>query len=138
MIAPPRTPIEVLIESPRFSHLKRRADGRIDFVSPLPCPFNYGCVPGLLSGDGDPVDAVVLGPRLRRGASVTVRVIAVVDFVDAGAADPKWICANHRLTWRDRAAVEAFFTVYAVAKHLLNRVRGIPGHTAYRGLRVVC
>lgn len=137
MIEPPRTPIEVLIESPRFSHIKRRADGAIDFVSPLPCPFNYGCVPHLMSGDGDPIDAVVLGPSLPRGATTTVRVIAVADFVDAGAADPKWICASTAMTRRDQLAVQAFFSVYAVAKGVLNRLRGKPGPTTYRGLRVV-
>ena len=41
--APPE--IEVVIEIPRGSFLKRGSTGHIDFVSPLPCPFNYGSVP---------------------------------------------------------------------------------------------
>jgi inorganic pyrophosphatase len=40
--------VEVVIEVPRGSFLKRGASGRIDFVSPLPRPFNYGAVPTLL------------------------------------------------------------------------------------------
>jgi len=37
--------LEVVIEIPRRSFLKRGSTGHIDFVSPLPCPFNYGSVP---------------------------------------------------------------------------------------------
>lgn len=125
----------MLIESPRFSHIKRRSDGRIDFVSPLPCPFNYGCVPGSISGDGDPIDVVLLGPTLARGTNVRRGVLAVVDFVDAGEPDPKWICGEPPLSTRDRLSIVAFFHVYALAKSALNRVRRRRGITAFRGLR---
>jgi inorganic pyrophosphatase len=37
--------IEVVIEVPRGSFLKRGSTGHVDFISPLPCPFNYGSVP---------------------------------------------------------------------------------------------
>jgi inorganic pyrophosphatase len=44
--AGPRVPeLDVVIEIPRGSFLKRGSTGRVDFVSPLPCPFNYGSVP---------------------------------------------------------------------------------------------
>jgi len=36
--------LEVLIEVPRGSFLKRGSTGSIDFVSPMTCPFNYGSV----------------------------------------------------------------------------------------------
>jgi inorganic pyrophosphatase len=136
-IAPPSTLIEVVIESPRFSHIKRKANGHIDFISPLPCPFNYGCVPELLSGDGDPIDAVVLGARLPRGTKVTTRVIAVVDFIDAGDIDPKWICSDAPMTPTQHFSVHTFFVVYAIAKRQLNRVRGLPGATLYRGINLL-
>lgn len=126
----------MLIESPRFSCIKRKANGGIDFVSPVPCPFNYGCVPTLLSGDGDPIDVVLLGPRLPRGARVRSHVVAVVDFIDAGDPDPKWICSSGPISWPDRASVHAFFTIYARAKQLLNGLRRRPGLTVYRGLHV--
>ena len=32
--------LEVVIEIPRGSFLKRGSDGQVDFVSPFPCPFN--------------------------------------------------------------------------------------------------
>ena len=119
----PREP-EVLVESPRWSVVKWRADGRVDFISPLPCPYNYGCIPELRSGDGDPLDVVVLGPRLRRGERVRLPVVGVIAFLDAGDADPKVIRSSRPLRAVDRAGLEAFFRVYALFKRVLHLVRG--------------
>ena len=49
--APPE--LEVVIEDPRGSFLKRGSTGQVDFVSPLPCPFNYGSVPKYPGLEGD-------------------------------------------------------------------------------------
>jgi|SRR4051794_10180262 inorganic pyrophosphatase len=125
---------EVVIDAPRFSHVKRDDAGRVDFVSPLPCPFNYGSVPGTRAADGDRIDAVVLGPRLPRHARVRLRVLGLVHFVDAGDYDPKWICARVPLTALDRAQLDAFFRIYALAKRALHRVRGRRGESRYAGL----
>ena len=133
---PPGLPSEpeVLIESPRFSVVKRRADGGVDFISPLPCPYNYGCIPGLGSGDGDPLDVVVLGPRLARGARVRVPVRGVIAFLDAGSEDPKVICSPRPLSRADRAGLAAFFHTYALFKRGLHRARGRhTGDTRYLG-----
>ena len=59
--------IEVIIEIPRGGFLKRGSTGELDFISPFPCPFNYGSIPAFIGLDGDLLDAVVLGPRLPRG-----------------------------------------------------------------------
>ncbi|WP_225410035.1 inorganic diphosphatase [Stigmatella hybrida] len=124
---------EVLIESPRWSVVKRRVDGSVDFISPLPCPYNYGCIPSLLSDDGDPLDAVVLGPRLARGQRLVVRRVGVVDFLDAGRGDPKVICSSGPFRPRDRAGVELFFHTYARFKRALYRARGQLPDTRFRG-----
>jgi inorganic pyrophosphatase len=126
--------LDVVIEVPLGSFIKRRDDGRVDFVSPVPCPFNYGSVPDTRSGDGDRLDAVVLGPRLPRGARVRVKVVARVRFTDAGQDDPKLIGSDRPLTRVDRAKITAFFTVYARAKGLVNLWRGKAGPTRYGGL----
>ena len=126
--------IEVVIDVPRGGFVKRRDDGGIDFVSPWPCPFNYGSVPGTRSGDGDRLDAVVLGPRLSRGTRVRTTVVGRVRFVDAGQDDPKLICARRPLGRLDRARLVAFFALYARAKGLLNRLRGEAGPTRYGGI----
>jgi inorganic pyrophosphatase len=60
--------VDVVIEVPRGSFIKRGSTGNVDFVSPLPCPFNYGSVPAYLGLEGDLLDALVLGPRLALGA----------------------------------------------------------------------
>ncbi|MCB0105971.1 MAG: inorganic diphosphatase [Caldilineaceae bacterium] len=79
--------VTVVIEAPRLSMIKRRSDGAIDFFSPLPCPYNYGSIPGRWADDGDPLDAVVMGPRLPAGARVHLPVVGVIDFVDGGRGD---------------------------------------------------
>lgn len=128
----PREP-ELLIEYPRWSVVKRRRDGSIDFISPLPCPYNYGCVPGFESEDGDPLDVVVLGPRLRRGERLRVPVVGIIGFLDAGCADPKVICSPHPLSPRERAGLERFFRLYAFCKRVLYRLRGGREETRFLG-----
>jgi inorganic pyrophosphatase len=126
--------LEVVIDVPRGGFIKRRDDGRIDFVSPVPCPFNYGSVPDTRAGDGDRLDALVLGARLARGARVRVPVVARVSFTDAGQDDPKLVCSALPLGGGDRARIAAFFAFYARAKGLLNRWRGKTGPTRYGGI----
>jgi len=126
--------VDVVIDVPRGSFVKRTDDGSIDFVSPVPCPFNYGSVPDTRSGDGDRLDALVLGPRLARGTCVRVKVLARVRFIDAGQEDPKLVCSQRLLSVVDRTTVVAFFAIYARAKALINRLRGKTGPTRYEGL----
>jgi len=130
----PQQPITVVVEIPRGGFVKRRADGEVDFVSPVPCPWNYGSAPAITGGDGDPQDVVVLGSRLPRGAEVRVRVRAVARFVDAGRTDDKLIAGDRALGPLDRLAIRAFFSVYARFKRALNRARGLSGRTAFGGL----
>ncbi len=125
--------VEVCIEVPRGSFLKRGSTGVIDFVSPLPCPFNYGSVPACLGLEGDLLDAVVVGPRLPRGARVTVRAWAAIGMTDRGMYDDKLICSHAPLSAGQRQALLAFFHVYARAKGLLNLLRGRRGRNACEG-----
>lgn len=128
-------PVVVIIEVPRGSFVKRKPSGVVDFVSPLPSPFNYGSVPGQLAADGDPLDALVLGPRLALGARVEVQVFGVVDFVDAGDHDPKLVCsAGPAPSEGDWLRVRLFFSIYARLKAGLNWARGRRGPTSLRGV----
>lgn len=126
--------LEVEIEVPRGGFVKRKEEGSVDFVSPLPCPFNYGSVPGTRSGDGDRLDALVLGKRRRRGERCRVQVVGRVDFVDAGADDPKFVCSDRALRPHEQTLIVSFFAVYALAKRVLNRLRGKLGVTRFQGL----
>ncbi|MAQ15826.1 MAG: hypothetical protein CMN30_13655 [Sandaracinus sp.] len=112
--------VEVVVEVPRFSPVKRGPSGAVEFISPLPAPFNYGSIPGTLAEDGEPRDVLLLGPRLPRGARGSGLVLGVVRFLDAGVPDPK-VIAGERLGAFDRAQLEAFFHVYALAKRLAGR-----------------
>lgn len=123
----------VRIEVPRWSFVKRKADGRVDVISPLPCPYNYGCIEDIVAADGDGLDALVLGPRLAAGVYVDTTVRAVFGFRDAGVEDPKLVCSDVPLTDADRRGVERFFWAYAWFKRGIHHVRGASGTTAALG-----
>ena len=125
--------VEVVIEIPRGSFLKRGSTGQLDFISPFPCPFNYGSVDEYVGLEGDLLDAVVLGPRLRRGARVTVKAFGAVGLTDRGLYDDKLICSQHPLTPWSRFLILFFFNFYAKSKGLLNFFRGRAGRNACEG-----
>jgi len=133
--ASPGTPVEVrvLIEIPRGSFLKRGSTGHIDFVSPLPCPFNYGSVPAYIGLEGDLLDAVVLGPRIAAGTERQTLAWGAVTLTDRGMSDDKLICSDVPLRPEQRGEVLRFFRFYARCKGLLNLWRGRPGRNACDG-----
>ncbi len=128
--------VRAIVEVPRGSFVKRELhEGhRIDFVSPLPSPFNYGYLPDRPGEDGDPLDAIILGPRLPLGGEVELPVVARVRFVDAGQDDTKLVLSARPLGPRQRRAIAGFFRLYAVAKRALNLARGAGGPTRFEGL----
>ena len=125
--------VEVIIEIPRFSFLKRGSTGHLDFVSPIPCPFNYGSVPGYVADDRDWLDALVLGPRLPAGTRLEVPAFGAVGFTDRDIYDDKLVCGACEPTEVQRQQVLRFFHRYARAKRVLNLWRGRPGRTACDG-----
>jgi len=125
--------VEVVIEVPRGSFLKRGSTGHIDFVSPFPCPFNYGSVPAYIGLEGDLLDAVVLGPTLPYGTRVRVTARGAVVLTDRGMTDDKLICSDRPLSENERRKVLRFFHLYARCKGLLNLVRRRPGRNACDG-----
>lgn len=124
---------EVLVETSRWGFIKRRPDGSVDFISPVPCPYNYGCIPGLDSGDGDPLDVIILGPTLPRGQRLRMRVVGLIAFVDGGCGDPKVVCSPRPLRAYERAGLELFFRLYAPFKWVLHLVRGQARETRFVG-----
>lgn len=119
--------VEVVIEIPKGSFLKRGSAGQIDFISPIPCPFNYGSIHQYIGGEGDYLDAVVLGPRLAAGTKVQVNAYGAVGLSERFMSDDKLICADKSLTAGIRRNVLLFFKLYAVCKGWLNVVRGERG-----------
>lgn len=125
--------VDIVVEVPKGSFLKRGSSGHIDFVSPLPCPFNYGAVPTHLGMEGDLLDALVLGPRLRLGTRLRLRAWGAVTLIDRGMADDKLVCSAQAPSAAEVARVLRFFRFYARCKALLNWWRGRPGRNASEG-----
>lgn len=125
--------VEVVIEIPRGSFLKRGSSGQVDFVSPFPCPYNYGSIHQYIGGEGDYLDAVVLGPRLKRGSRVRVNAYGAVALSERFMCDDKLICATTMITAKNRRHVLLFFKLYAFCKGLLNIMRGHKGRSSCDG-----
>ncbi len=128
--------VQAIVEVPAWTFVKFRSDGSVDFVSPLPSPWNYGRVPGEMGGDGDPLDVILWGRRLPRDAERTCVIQGQVDFVDNGAPDLKLIAAPAPLGLLGRVGVVLFFRLYGPAKALRYRLKGERrGRTWLRGVR---
>ena len=68
-------------------------------VKYLGYPGNYGMIPRTLSpkdqgGDGDPLDVLVLGAAVERGAVIPARIIGVMRMLDGGEQDDKLIAVR--------------------------------------------
>ena len=131
--AAPGPELDVVIEVPRGSFVKRGSSGRIDFISPLPCPFNYGAVPTLLGLEGDLLDAVVLGKRIAYGTQLRVIAWGAVTLTDRGLSDDKLICSEHPPSDQQCSEVLRFFHLYAKCKGMLNLWRRRPGRNGCDG-----
>ena len=125
--------VKVVIEIPKWSFLKRGSTGNVDFISPFPCPFNYGSVPGLLGGEGDLLDAVVLGRRLARGSQIEVYAFCAIGLSERFMRDDKLICSHQPITPAQLQSVLLFFKLYASCKGLWNWYRGRPGESRCEG-----
>ncbi len=119
--------VEVIIEVPRGSFMKRGSSGKLDFISPFPCPFNYGSIPAFIGLDGDLLDAVVLGHRLPVGTKVTSLAIEGIGMIDHGLHDDKLICSDSPISPLKKQLILLFFMIYAMAKNLINLLKGLKG-----------
>ena len=124
--------VEVFVEIPKGSRNKYEWDherggfvlDRMLFTS-MQYPGDYGFVPFTLSGDGDPLDALVLlGEPTFPGCRITARVAGVFHMTDDKGpdaklitvpdADPRWlyVTALADVPGHLLAEVEHFFSVY--------------------------
>ena len=71
--------------------------GKPRTIEYAPYPSNYGMIPktvlpASVGGDGDPLDALVLGEKKPMGSIVQVKVLGVLYMTDFGEKDYKIIC----------------------------------------------
>ena len=125
--------IDITIEVPRGSFVKRGSSGRVDFVSPLPCPYNYGAAARFIGLEGDLLDAVLLGPRKPFGSRWRTLAWGAITLVDRGVAQDKLICCDRPVTSDEKQGLLRFFRFYARCKALLNFIRRRPGRNASEG-----
>jgi inorganic pyrophosphatase len=120
--------VTAFIEIPRGERRKwefhmaknTRAIDRIIPASIGGYPINYGFVPQTVSYDGDPFDALVLGPAIGGGRLVQGVVVGLMQMMDGGVIDSKVILSpvdrqgrpRYQLTDRDRQVMTAFFNDY--------------------------
>ena len=83
-------------------------------------PINYGFVPQTISYDGDPFDALVLGPEIRGGSLVRGVIVGVMFMEDEKGLDSKVVLSRtgpdgkplHELTDTVRREVGDYFDRY--------------------------
>ena len=83
-------------------------------------PVNYGFVPQTISYDGDPFDALVLGPALAGGELVRGVVVGLMQMEDEKGLDSKVVLSAtgtggspaHRLDDGERARIAEYFRHY--------------------------
>lgn len=89
--------VNVLIEIPKDTNVKYEFDKEMEIMvvdrfskTSMNYPLNYGFVPATLSGDGDPVDVLVLSEKaIALGTIVTVRPIGMLEMEDESGIDAK-------------------------------------------------
>jgi inorganic pyrophosphatase len=96
--------VNAFIETPKGEHHKYDFDPATGFLTldrrihtSLVFPGNYGFLPETESGDGDPLDVLILSEfPLYPCSVVACRVIGVIQMKDEKGMDPKIIAAIHR------------------------------------------
>lgn len=89
--------VNVLIEVPLNSKVKYEFDKENDVITvdrflyfDRGYPANYGFIPNTLSGDGDPVDVLVLAPEaLNPGVVIVAKPIGMLETEDESGQDAK-------------------------------------------------
>jgi inorganic pyrophosphatase len=119
--------VNVYIEIARGDLRKWEFDMRlnaraVDRVMPpdLGYPVNYGFVPQTISYDGDPFDALVLGPALEGGALVRGVIVGLLHMTDEKGLDSKVALSmfgsdrrpTHDLTDADQQRIADYFSRY--------------------------
>lgn len=128
--------VEISRGERRKWELDMRANARvIDRVIPESVggyPVNYGFVPQTVSYDGDPFDALVLGPPIEGGTTVRGVVVGLMYMEDEKGLDSKVVLSVtadgrplHELTSADQQRIAEYFRRYK--EHERGAFSKVPG-----------
>ncbi len=133
--------VNAYIEIPRGERRKfefnMRANARaVDRVMPADIggyPVNYGFVPQTVSYDGDPFDALVLGPALPGGRVVQRVIVGLMIMEDETGADSKVVLSpvradgrpRYQLTAAEQERIAEYFRRYK--RHEAGKFSRVPG-----------
>lgn len=89
--------VNVLIEIPKDSNVKYEFDKEMEIMvvdrfskTSMNYPCNYGFIPGTLSGDGDPVDVLILSEKsIMPGVVIHAKPIGMLEMEDESGIDAK-------------------------------------------------
>lgn len=89
----------VYVEISKNTNIKYEFDHELNSLvcdrilyTPFLFPFNYGFIPNTLSGDGDPIDALIyMDESLIPGSQIKCRVIGSLETIDENGEDTKVI-----------------------------------------------
>jgi inorganic pyrophosphatase len=146
--------INAYIEIPRGERRKFELDMAknarfVDRVMPPSLggyPINYGFVPQTVSYDGDPFDALVLGPPIAGGTFVRGRAVRIMHMEDEKGLDSKVVLARlgadgrplHRLSDADERRIADYFRRYKDHERAAGKFAKVPGWgTSDEGLSYV-
>ena len=96
--------VDVIIEIPYNSHIKYEYDEKINKIrcdrilnTSMNYPGNYGYIPNTLSGDGDPLDILmVCDYQLLPGIVIKSKIIGVLLTEDEKGADEKLLVVPYK------------------------------------------
>ena len=94
-------------------------DGNPRVVKYLSYPGNYGMIPQTRSGDGDPLDILVLGAAVPRGSVVPVRPIGVCHYTEKGERDDKILAVMADTPLSDVASIADLDARYPGATQII-------------------
>jgi len=95
--------IDCLIEISKDSNIKYKFDKCVKTMrcerilhTSMTYPGNYGHVPNTLSGDGDPIDVLLITDyKLNSGVFIHIKIIGVLLMEDESGFDEKLVCVPH-------------------------------------------
>ena len=75
--------------------------------TPFMFPFNYGFIPNTLSGDGDPLDALIyMDESLVPGSYINCRLLGALETIDEKGNDTKLIMVPSKMVSPQEANIE--------------------------------